>query len=422
VPGEGFVIAGRYRLDSEIASGAVGRVFRATDLTLGRQVAVKVLRPEHARNATTLERFRAAARLAGSVSHAAIAQAYDFGEATQDGSPYLVSELVEGPTLTEVIAVELVMAPLVAGTLRQVAAGLSAAHASGLVHGNLKPSNVLLGKGARAERIVKVTDFGVADAVAAMPATGKAPGSAPWPGTAAYLAPERAGGDPGTAASDLYSLGIMAYEWLTGTPPFTGTRRQVLAAHLRQPLPPLPPAVPAGLADLVTRLTVKDPARRLADAGEAAAAARTAARNLARQRDDTLFPLLGFDPGESAEARERPALTGPLARHEPAPGCAGDDLARPAGLAGRKREIIWAASAVVFAGLIGWGATGPIQDAVRIVREAVPPHLPAATRSPSPSTTAPGLGGIVPAVPAPNPGAPATIPAAASSSGTRTQG
>jgi serine/threonine-protein kinase len=414
VPGECFVIAERYRLDSEIASGVTGRVFRATDLTLSRQVAVKVLRPEYARAASALERFRAAARLAGAVSHASVAEAYDFGEATQDSSPYLVTELVQGPSLAEVIAVELVMAPFLAGILRQVADGLSAAHACGLAHGNLKPSNVLLGKGARADRVVKVTDFGIADAVAASPVTGRAPGTAHGPGAAAYLAPERAGGGAGTPASDLYSLGIMAFEWLTGTPPFTGTRRQVLAAHLRQPLPPLPPAVPEGLAGLVTRLTVKDPARRLASASEAAAIARTVARSLARQRNDTLFPLLGFDPAGSAETLEQPAVSGPLARDEPGPGSAGDGLPGPrGGLAGRKREIIWAASAVVFAGLVGWAAAGPVQDAVRIVHEAIAQRPATATPSPSPSAPAPGQGGVIPAVPAPRPG-PGTTPGAAS--------
>ena len=307
--GEGSVIAERYRLDSEIASGATGRVFRATDLLASRQVAVKVLRPEFARDATTLERLRAAARLAGTVSHAGVAGAYDFGEAAQDGGPYLVTQLVQGPSLAEMIAVELVMAPFLAGVLRQVADGLAAAHARGLAHGNLKPSNVLLGKGARDDRVVKVTDFGIADAVAVSPVLGRAPGTAHGPGAAAYLAPERAGGGPGTPASDLYSLGIMAFEWLTGSPPFTGTRQQVLAAHSRRPLPPLPPAVPAVLVGLIARLTAKDPARRLTDAGEAAAIARAVARSQARQRNDTLFPLLGFDPAGSAETREQPALT-----------------------------------------------------------------------------------------------------------------
>jgi eukaryotic-like serine/threonine-protein kinase len=311
VPGEDFVIAERYQLDSELAGGATGRVFRATDLTLSRQVAVKVLRPEYARDAAALERLRAAARLGSAVRHASVAEAYDFGQASQDGSPYLVTELVEGPSLAEMIAVELVMAPFLAGMLRQVADGLAAAHACGLAHGNLKPSNALLCKGTRADRVVKVTDFGIADAVAASPLPGNAPGTAYGPGAAAYLAPERAGGGPGTPASDLYSLGIVAFEWLTGTPPFTGTRQQVIAAHVRQPLPPLPPAVPAALAGLVARLTAKDPAMRLAGAGEAAAIARTVASGLARQGNDTLFPLLGFDPAGSAQTREQPALSGP---------------------------------------------------------------------------------------------------------------
>jgi serine/threonine-protein kinase len=321
MPGEGFVIAERYRLDGEIADGATGRVWLATDVHLQRRVAVKVLRPGYARDPEMLERFRAAARQAGAVKHPGVATVYYFGQAGPSGSPYVVTELVDGPSLADVIAVDQVAAPFVAGVAAQVAAGLQAAHRSGLAHGDLKPSNVLVAKGTRPDHAVKVTDFGIADAVAAIPTAGKTPGTVHGTGTVLYLAPERVSGALGTPASDLYSLGIMTFEWLAGTPPFTGTTQQVMAAHLRQPLPPLPASVPPGLASLVTRLTVKDPAGRLAHAGEAAALARALARDLARHgAGDALFPACDpVDATGKAAGREQLALSGQLASNAEAP-------------------------------------------------------------------------------------------------------
>src|SRR5207248_1069958 len=148
------------------------------------------------------------------------------------------------------------------GLIAQAARALAAAHAAGLVHRDIKPGNVLVGRGGR----VKITDFGIARAAGSAPLT--RPGV--LLGTPAYLAPEQAAGQPAGPAADLYALGIVAYQCLTGRVPFRGDPLAVALAHQHQPLPPLPPQVPAAVAALVTDLTAKDPAERPASAGEVA--------------------------------------------------------------------------------------------------------------------------------------------------------
>jgi hypothetical protein len=144
----------------------------------------------------------------------------------------------------------------------QAAAGLQAAHAAGMIHRDIKPPNLLLAPGGT----VKITDFGIAHTIGSVPVTA----SGELVGTPGYLAPERAMGEQATPASDLYSLGMVAYECLAGTPPFRGTALEVALAHRDRPLPPLPPTVPAEVCALVMRLTAKDPALRLDDAAEVA--------------------------------------------------------------------------------------------------------------------------------------------------------
>ncbi len=204
----------------------------------------------------------AEARHAASVVHPGIAQVYDYGEAGTAESPYLVLELVDGPSLAGVLAA----GPLDPGhtidVLGQAAAGLAAAHAAGLVHRDIKPANLLVGPGGQ----VKITDFGIAYAAGSAPITR----TGMLVGTPAYLAPERAAGSPATPASDLYSLGIVGYECLTGRAPFSGIPLEVTAAHQHRALPPLPPDVPAGVAGLIGQLTARDPRARPGSAGEVA--------------------------------------------------------------------------------------------------------------------------------------------------------
>lgn len=257
-----LVVSGRYQLEERIAVGGVAEVWRGTDRVLGRPVAVKLLRAGHATDPGSLALFRSEARHAASLSHPNIAQVYDYGQAEP---PYLVMELVEGPSLAQVLR----GGPLDPGramdVVAQAAEGVAAAHRAGMVHGDIKPGNLLVGPGGQ----VKVADFGISSAAGSAPVTGRGT----LLGTPAYLAPERVAGQPPTPASDLYSLGVVGWECLTGAPPFSGPPVEVALAHRDRPLPPLPGAVPAEVAALIAELTARDPLARPSDAGEVASRA-----------------------------------------------------------------------------------------------------------------------------------------------------
>jgi serine/threonine-protein kinase len=302
------VVAGRYRLDGRIAAGGMGEVWRGTDEVLGRPVAVKLLRAGHAQDPGSVARFRSEARHAALLSHPGIAQVYDYGQAEP---PYLVMELVDGPSLAQVLG----GGPLDPGrsmdVVAQAAAGLQAAHRAGLVHRDIKPANLLLGPGGQ----VKITDFGISRAAASATVTS----TGTLLGTPAYLAPERVAGQPATPASDLYSLGVVAWECLTGAPPFSGPPAEVALAHRDRPLPPLPGAVPAEVAALVADLTAKDPRDRPQDPGEVA---RRAGRLCDAMTSRTTLPLeTGPDPVATV-ARPGPARSGRGIRGRIRPGTA----------------------------------------------------------------------------------------------------
>jgi serine/threonine-protein kinase len=267
MPNAHVLLAGRYRLVSRIAGGAAGEVWRGSDVVLGRPVAVKLLRAEHAQHAEILARFRAEAQHAGSLTHPGIARVYDYGDGDTSYPPFLVMELVDGTSLAGLLAGGPLEPASAMDLVAQAAAGLHAAHLAGLVHRDIKPGNLLLGPGGQ----VKITDFGVAHAAGSAPLT--RPGM--LIGTPGYLAPERVAGGAGTPASDLYSLGIVAWECLAGVPPFSGMAIEVAFAHRDCLLPPLPAGVPGEVAALVAELTAKDPAAR---PGSAAAVARRAAQ------------------------------------------------------------------------------------------------------------------------------------------------
>jgi hypothetical protein len=258
----GAVLGGRYVLDEQIGSGGYGEVWRATDTVLSRPVAVKLLHPRYTERNEALARFRAEARHAGGLSHENIAQVFDYGEPAEGQPPYLVMELVDGPSLETVLIDGPLDGSRTMDIVAQAAAGLQAAHAAGMIHRDIKPGNLLLAPGGT----VKITDFGIAHTIGSVPVTA----SGELIGTPGYLAPERAMGEQATPASDLYSLGMVAYECLAGTPPFRGTALEVALAHRDRPLPPLPPSVGGGVCTLVMRLASKDPARRLNDATEVA--------------------------------------------------------------------------------------------------------------------------------------------------------
>jgi eukaryotic-like serine/threonine-protein kinase len=290
------LLASRYRLDAQIAAGGIGEVWRAQDLVLDRPVAVKMLRSEYAGQPQALARFQAEARQAGSVSHQSIAQVYDYGDDGPAGSPYLVMELVNGPSLAEVLAAGPLDAASALDVLAQTAAGLQAAHAVGLVHRDIKPANLVIGPAGQ----LKITDFGVAYAAGSVQLTR----TGMVLGTPAYLAPEQLAGDRASPASDLYALGVVGYECLTGTRPFRGEPMEVAAAHKDLPLPPLPAGVPAGAAALVAQLTEKDPVLRPHDAA-------TVATRASQLRDT----LTGGAPTALAEIARGPVAFAPAASH-----------------------------------------------------------------------------------------------------------
>lgn len=345
----GFVIRDRYRLDERIAAGGVGQVWRAEDLALRRPVAVKMLRPEYSGNEDVLARFRAEARHAGSLNHPGIAQVYDYGEA---GSPYLVMELVNGPSLADMLDAGPLDAVRTADVIAQAAAALDAAHRAGVVHRDIKPPNLLFGPG----QVLKITDFGIAYAIGSAPVTD----IGIVVGTAAYLAPERAVGASGSPASDLYSLGIVGYECLSGQPPFDGTQAETMLAHMHQEFPSLPGHVPAGLADLIAWLTAKDPGARPGSATEVAELAFSIRDAIAAGTDLTMRPA----------GPARTLATGHLVRAEfPRGGFPGSESPPDGSPDGgsspgessrgkRRRGLAAAAAASVTAGLAGWLVPG----------------------------------------------------------------
>jgi serine/threonine-protein kinase len=261
-PQQGSVLGGRYALIEHLASGGMGDVWRATDGVLDRVVAVKVLKPELFEDPAFRERFRREARHAGSLSHPGIAAVFDYGEEAR--SAYLVMELIPGEPLSTVLARRGALpAEAVTSLLRQAAAALGAAHHAGIVHRDVKPGNILLQPNGQ----VKITDFGIARALGASTLTlhGHVLG------TATYLSPEQAAGRTATTASDVYSLGVVAYEALSGRPPFEGEAVSVALAHTQQAPPPLPATVPPALRGVIARAMAKRPADRPPD-GDALAA------------------------------------------------------------------------------------------------------------------------------------------------------
>ncbi|WP_163548432.1 serine/threonine-protein kinase [Candidatus Frankia nodulisporulans] len=271
------VLDNRYRLDGRIAAGGMGEVWRGLDQTLGRPVAVKLLRPEYASDESFLVRFRGEARHAARLSHPGVASVYDYGEvATADDYPtaYLVMELVEGEPLSAMLHREKrLSAERMLDILGQAADALQAAHALGVVHRDVKPGNLLL----RPDGVVKVTDFGIARAVDAAPLTA----TGIMMGTAYYVSPEQASGRPVTPASDVYSLGVVAYECLAGRRPFDDRNPIVVVmAHQQDTPAPLPTDIPYQVRALVDSAMAKDPSRRPSSAGAFARSAAGIRRNL----------------------------------------------------------------------------------------------------------------------------------------------
>ena len=264
-PTAGLTFGGRYELQSRIAIGGMGEVWQSTDLVIGRTVAIKILKDEYLGDPGFLERFRAEARHAALVNHEGIANVFDYGE--EEGSAFLVMELVPGEALSTILEREHVLSTdKVLDIVAQTAAALHAAHAAGLVHRDIKPGNLLITPDGR----VKITDFGIARIADQVPltATGQVMG------TVQYLSPEQASGKSASPTTDIYSLGIVAYESLAGRRPFTGESQVAIAmAQINETAPDLPETVSEPVRNLVISCLAKNPADRPASAAHLARAA-----------------------------------------------------------------------------------------------------------------------------------------------------
>jgi serine/threonine-protein kinase len=259
----GHALEGRYELHEMLGEGSFGRVYRGLDRRLGRAIAVKVIKPWWAEDSAWVERFQREAELLARVSDPGIVQIFDVGHAEE--GPYYVTELVEGESLADRLRRGPLPVEEARTTAEQLCRALASAHAEGVVHCDVKPPNVLLSTGGT----VKVGDFGVAR-LADSASQGV---SATVAGTPRYMSPEQARGRATTAATDVYSAGVVLYEMLAGRPPFLdGSPVELGLHHLQDPPPALPRTVPPQLREVVGRALAKDPADRYPDGGAMAKA------------------------------------------------------------------------------------------------------------------------------------------------------
>ncbi|MRK02606.1 protein kinase [Aeromicrobium sp. S22] len=255
----------RYRLEDVIGSGGMGAVYRATDLRLGRVVALKILRGGALADEVARSRMRSEASLAASINHPGVAQVFDFEQdQSARGLSFIVMELIEGRSLSQLLREQHTLpAEQVLAVVKHVAEGLEAAHQVGVVHRDLKPSNIMLTPTGR----TVLVDFGIAQTVTSEPVTD----TGVMVGTVEYMSPEQAGGRPATASSDLYALGVVAHHCLSGASPFRRDSQIATAlAHLNDDIPPLPTTMPAEVGQFIESLTAKDPSQRPSSAADVA--------------------------------------------------------------------------------------------------------------------------------------------------------
>ena len=262
-------LSSRYELGEIIGFGGMSEVHRARDVRLSRDVAIKVLRADLARDPTFYQRFKREAQNAAALNHPANVAVYDTGEATVDGGPlpYIVMEYVEGDTLRDIVRGKGPLAPRKAmEVVADVCAALDFSHKAGIVHRDMKPANIMINRAGA----VKVMDFGIARAIA--DSSNPMTQTAAVIGTAQYLSPEQARGETVDARSDVYSVGCVLFEILTGQPPFTGDSPVAVAYQHVKEDPPLPssvnPGVPRELDSVILKAMAKNPANRYQTAAE----------------------------------------------------------------------------------------------------------------------------------------------------------
>ena len=284
----GTIFGGRYRLVELLGQGGMATIFRALDTQLGREVAVKLLRPEYLRDPDFSSRFRQEAQSAASLSHPNVVTVYEYGE--DPAGPFIVMEYVDGEDLASILRRNGALPPTQAARIAAgVARALAASHARGIVHRDVKPGNVLIARDGR----VKVVDFGIARAIAEAQMT--MPGTTL--GSVHYFSPEQARGELATSESDIFSLGIVLYEMLTGSRPWEGDSAAAVAvARLSGPIPDpalVRGSIPPDLAAITRKALARLPSDRFASAAamadalessRSAAGAAAAAAGERRQR------------------------------------------------------------------------------------------------------------------------------------------
>ncbi len=261
------ILAGRYELLSRIGEGGMAVVFKARDRLLGRMVAVKILRPEYTRDAVFIENFRKESQIAASIVHPNIVNVYDVGK--EGNIYYIVMELVDGKPLSDIIKEE---GPLEAhravSIARQVASALSTAHKHSLIHRDVKPHNILV----TSDGVAKLSDFGIAKTVTQDTLTATSDGKQTIMGSVHYFSPEQARGAYVDEKSDIYSLGIVLYEMITGKVPFDGeTAVEVAVKHMNEEMVPptqLNPDCPQDVEDIILKATSKLQVNRYKSADE----------------------------------------------------------------------------------------------------------------------------------------------------------
>jgi serine/threonine-protein kinase len=305
------IFGDRYEVEAPLGTGGMAEVWRGHDRVLNRTVAIKTLLPQFARDTSFVDRFRREAQAAARLNHPGIVSVYDSG--TDGDTPYIVMQYIEGRTLADFLGSGKTLPPKQAAQIAQeIAEALGVAHAHGVIHRDIKPANVMITRDGK----VLVMDFGIARLISG-PET--APQTSAVLGTASYLSPEQAQGQPVDARSDIYALGVVLYEMLTGRPPFTGDSPMAIAYKQVNATPPAPssanPDVPPELDAVVMRALSKNPANRYQTGQEFAddlERARTGGQVMAT-------PLLPAG-GEATQVISRPQPTSVLPPQERDPG------------------------------------------------------------------------------------------------------
>jgi serine/threonine-protein kinase len=271
----GRVVIDRYLIEAELGSGATGTVYRGRHVRLGRNVAIKVLHEDFVHNRTMLARFRREAEAAARLHHPNVSSVLDVGE-TPDGHQLMVMDLVEGRSLGELMETWLGQERII-HLVRQILQGLEHAHGAGLVHRDLKPDNVIVELDQHGREVPRIVDFGIAtlrtDEATAM---NRLTETGVLLGTPLYMAPEQAKGEIVDHRADLFALGVILFEMLSGTTPFEGSAMEIVIANMNEDVPAIASRAPHANADPVLelfmrRLAARDPARRFASAQDALA-------------------------------------------------------------------------------------------------------------------------------------------------------